>query len=155
MIQTSLLTLVLALPIAGQAQVLPGQTLTEGGITYVVNYDNKSTVTVIGYDIAAGLNVVIPAFMDNNTLAVTSIRVMMAFRTNTAITSVTIPRTVSSIGQNAFYQCTSLTNVTIADGVSSIGQEAFYQCTSLTSVNIPGSVTSIDGDAHLATVERH
>ena len=39
--------------------------------------------------------------------------------------------------------CTSLTSVTIPNSVTSIGDEAFHDCTSLTSVTIPNSVTSI------------
>ena len=57
--------------------------------------------------------------------------------------SVTIPDTVTSIGEYAFYDCTSLTSVTIPDSVTSIGGSAFSGCTSLTSVTIPDSVTSI------------
>ncbi|MDD6483565.1 MAG: leucine-rich repeat domain-containing protein [Clostridiales bacterium] len=54
----------------------------------------------------------------------------------------TIPNSVTSIGNSAFYGC-SLTNVTIPDSVTSIGNGAFIDCHSLTSVTIPDSVTSI------------
>ena len=39
--------------------------------------------------------------------------------------------------------CSSLTSVTIPNSVTSIGDYAFWYCTSLTSVTIPNSVTSI------------
>ena len=55
----------------------------------------------------------------------------------------TIPRSVVSIGYDAFGWCESLTSVTILDGVRSIGNSAFTDCKSLTSVTIPNSVTSI------------
>ena len=60
-----------------------------------------------------------------------------------SFTRFTIPNSVTSIGDYAFYCCTGLTSVTIPDSVTSIGDYAFYGCTGLTSVTIPDSVTSI------------
>ena len=55
----------------------------------------------------------------------------------------TIPNSVTSIGNYAFYYCSGLTSVTIPNSVTSIGNQAFYVCTGLTSVTIGNSVTSI------------
>ncbi len=55
--------------------------------------------------------------------------------------------TVTSIGNNAFYECWSLKKVIIPDGVTSIGQRAFYKCSCLTSIDIPDSVSSIGSSA--------
>ena len=70
-----------------------------------------------------------------------------AFHNCSSLTSVTIPDSVTSIGNSAFSNCSSLTSVTIPDGVTSIGVEAFYKCTRLQSVTIPDSVTSIGNSA--------
>ncbi|MBR5528559.1 MAG: leucine-rich repeat protein, partial [Clostridia bacterium] len=59
----------------------------------------------------------------------------------------TIPRSVASVGDSAFFNCDSLTNVIIPDSVTSIGDSAFFNCDSLTNVIIPDSVTSIGSDA--------
>lgn len=57
-----------------------------------------------------------------------------------ALTSVTIPEGVVSIGNYAFCGCSSLVSVTIPSSVTSIGMNAFVDCTSITSVTIPSSV---------------
>ena len=59
------------------------------------------------------------------------------------LTSVTIPNSVTSIGQNAFSGCNALASIAIPDSVTSIGQNAFNGCRSLASITIPGSVTSM------------
>jgi len=63
------------------------------------------------------------------------------------LTSVTIPNSVTSIGNYAFYNCSGLPSVTIPSSVTTIGASAFYGCSGLTSVTIPSSVTSIGNTA--------
>jgi hypothetical protein len=62
----------------------------------------------------------------------------------------TIPDTVGSIGDSAFYNCYGLTSVTIGNGVGSIGDSAFYNCYGLTRVTIPNSVTNVAESAFSA-----
>ncbi|ORX76707.1 hypothetical protein BCR32DRAFT_248534 [Anaeromyces robustus] len=69
------------------------------------------------------------------------------YQNRESIQSVIIEKGVTSIGENAFYECTSLTSITIPNSVTSIGEFAFYECTSLTSITIPNSVTSIGWSA--------
>ena len=64
-----------------------------------------------------------------------------------AKTSITIPNSVTSIGEHAFENCSGLTSVTIPNSVTSIGGSAFWCCRGLTSVTIGNSVTSIGDGA--------
>ncbi len=66
-----------------------------------------------------------------------------AFFSCSSLTNLTIPNSVNSIGDWAFFSCSSLTNLTIPNSVTSIGVYGFYYCSNLTSITIPSSVTSI------------
>ena len=59
----------------------------------------------------------------------------------------TIPNSVSNIGNLAFYECSKLTKVILPEGLTNIGNALFYHCTNLISVYIPDSVTSIGRSA--------
>ena len=65
----------------------------------------------------------------------------MAFGGCSSLTGVTIPNSVSSIGEAAFGLCQSFTSVTIPDSVISVGDAAFYMCDNLTSIVVEGRTT--------------
>ena len=54
---------------------------------------------------------------------------------------------LTSIGDSAFWNCDALTNITIPSGVTSIDRSAFEYCDGLTSITIPSSVTTIGDQA--------
>lgn len=56
---------------------------------------------------------------------------------------VTIPDSVTYIGNNAFSSCFNLQEIDIPDTVTYIGNDAFYSCVGLTEVIIPDSVTEM------------
>ncbi len=63
------------------------------------------------------------------------------------LTSIKIPDSVTSIGENAFEDCSGLTSIDIPDSVTEIGKNAFLSCGGLTSVTIGSGVTAIGESA--------
>lgn len=96
----------------------------------IVNYiDNKTNTKVVIPDKIDGINVKrIGGY---------------TFSRCTALTSITIPNSVTSIGRRAFSNCSNLESLEIPSGVTNIGVGAFSGCTSLKDIKIPSSVTSI------------
>ena len=105
----------------------------------VENFVFGDSVEIIPANLCRGMNKLTSINIPNS---VTSIG-EEAFRACAGLTSVTIPNSVTRIGYEAFYGCSGLTSVTIGNSVTSIGYEAFFGCSSLTSVTIPNSVTRI------------
>lgn len=66
---------------------------------------------------------------------------------DSAVTSVTIPDSVTSIPDYAFAFCSQLTNISIPNSVTFIGFSAFNSCTSLKSITLPSSLSTIQSSA--------
>ena len=64
--------------------------------------------------------------------------------------NVTIPESVTEIGETAFSHCSNLTSITIPNSVTRIGSSAFSYCASLTSITIPNSVTKVKSTAFMS-----
>ena len=106
-----------------------------------LSYDaSGDTITITDCDTWASGTLIIPGTIEGK--PVTSIGEDAFFECE-FLTSITIPEGVTSIGDWAFDECTRLNSITIPDSVTSIGDWAFYCCEDLTSIIIPDSVTSI------------
>ncbi|MBQ6209931.1 MAG: leucine-rich repeat domain-containing protein [Prevotella sp.] len=66
-----------------------------------------------------------------------------AFYNCKSMTSINLPDNVSIIGNTAFRNCINLTSIAIPNSVATIGGSVFAGCTALTSIEIPYNVTSI------------
>lgn len=104
----------------------------------MVEYNADSTeptVTITGYDIANGVDVVIPPAIHKK--PVTAIG-ESAFASKN-ITKLTLPEGIITIGKSAFFS-NKLTNLILPEGITTIDQEAF-KSNKLTSVTIPTGAT--------------
>ena len=61
--------------------------------------------------------------------------------------SITIHENIKSVGGSAFYSCTKLTSVTIVEGVTEFGWGVFKGCTALASITLPSSLKWINSSA--------
>lgn len=68
----------------------------------------------------------------------------------TAIESVELPETITSIGEAAFDGCSRLKGIEIPGSVESIGAYAFYDCDAITGVILPSGLEKIGGAAFRA-----
>lgn len=119
---------------------------TKTGATFTVTvaaatntfYFDETTGTITGY-VESDTVVVIPSKINGFTVETIG---HAAFE-RSAVTSVTIPDSVTAIHDGAFANCSQLTNISIPNSVTSIGFSAFEHCTSLKSITLPSSLRSI------------
>ena len=67
-----------------------------------------------------------------------------AFSYNTSLTSIKIPNTVTTIGKRAFRGCTNLTSIEIPDSVTYIGDYCFYGCNRLQKIKLSKKIQTIN-----------
>ena len=114
------------------------------GVTIYYKFTNDETeleVTSGDHFYSGVVNIPEEVTFMNKTRKVSSIG-DKAFQGGNEVTSVTIPNTVTSIGQEAFMYL-QITSIDIPNSVISIGDGAFMGCQYLTSVTIPERLTSI------------
>lgn len=104
---------------------------------------NNTAVTVTRYKGTAA-DVTIPSRYKGKPVTVID---PVAFCNNSAVTSVTIPDSVTAIPDYAFGYCSQLTNISIPNSVTFIGFSAFNSCTSLKSITLPSSLSTIQSYA--------
>ena len=134
------------------------------GLEYTLNEDNNS-YSVVSVGTCQDTDIVIPSKYEDKPVTVIFAN---AFNGYTSLKSITIPESVTSIGEDAFYNTayyndeekwengvlyigthlirakTSINGTyTIKDGTKCIASSAFYECDNLKSITMPESVTTM------------
>ncbi len=118
---------------------------TTDGFYYYRDYDastDTSGVRIIGYT-GTATAITVPSTIDGYPVVAID---ESAFANNTNITSLSVPASVTAIGDAAFSGCTALTNVTL-NAVTTIGNDAFNGCTALSTITLGNAVTTIGDGA--------
>lgn len=111
------------------AYTIPNTDATDNSAFTYVNHGDSIEIT--GFDNSVS-DVVIPSEIEG--LPVTAISVGAFYLS--AITSIEIPNTVTSIGEMAFLGCTSLKSVKLSTGVAKIDKNAFGSCSALQEIQV-------------------
>ena len=119
------------------------------------------SVTTIGKRAFAGCDSLTSIIVDENNTKYKSIDGNIYTKDGTTLiqyacgkSGITIPKSVTTIGQYAFFGCDSLTSIIIPDSVTSIGIGAFGGCESLTSITLPfvGATKDGEGETHFGYI---
>ena len=147
---TSLIFILISLFVSLNVRPVVATTTGTDASGFTWQSEDGVTYSITGYN-GSGTNITIPSAIDGH--AVMSIG-NNAFSGNEdingnnavkykALTNVTIPNTVTSIGSFAFYYCSSLLNISIPNSVTSIGDSAFAYCIKLLNITLPTNLSSI------------
>ena len=132
------------------------------GLAYVKNADGKTVRVTALYEYDDNLGTLIypdlheanipeTVSYDGVTYTVTEIdaSAFSAFGYNQNLTKVTIPNTVTKIGESAFCYCVALDTVSIGNGVIEICDNAFNGCNKLKSIVLPDKLSYIGHDVFM------
>ena len=119
------------------------QNLKYSNVKYILSESEKTaSVTKSSDNVSGEIVIMDKVYVGQKEYLVTSISDQAFFECD-EITKVIIPATVTTIGEEAFYWCFALAEIEIPYGVTEIGWCAFEACSGLKSINIPDSVTYI------------
>ena len=133
-------------------KTLNAQNKDDQGLTYTLNNDGTATVFSCNRTVTS---IKIPSNVESNgqTYTVTSIG-NDAFWNCSDLTSVDIPDSVTSIGDRAFRDCDSLKSITF-EGINppSFGPTAFYDCDALQTISLSADMTQEQRDSWTSALE--
>ena len=111
-----------------------------------VNFLPNGLVTVSGAEAPWGARM-LNGYIDGMMVYIDASKKDLMACSSDATGSLTIPNSVGSIHNRAFYGCNKLTGISIPNSVTKIWNNVFHGCTGLASLTIPNSITSIGDGA--------
>ena len=117
------------------------------GIMYNINAKTGLTEVVANPSHQYKGDIVIPETITYEGKEYTVTAIAQGAFSQTNITSIAFPNSITSIDRAAFYGCSSLDSVALPEKVTVIGDMCFANCFSLRRVVIPEGVTLIDNSA--------
>lgn len=112
--------------------------LNNGTISF--SYLEDNTLKITDCELTGSGTVEIPEKISEKTVTVIG---EAAFYECTALTDITLPDTITTIESGAFYGCTALEQISLPDSVTTLGDSAFYGCTALTVCDFSDALTTI------------
>ena len=110
-------------------------------LTYTLNNKNDGLVVTGCKDLSGEL--IIPSEHEYEGMVYPVTEIGEDAFSDSNVTSVIIPDSVTKIGQFSFFECEDLVHVAIPSSVTEIEPVAFGGCTNLANITIPDSVTFI------------
>ena len=104
---------------------------------FTYQFRSDGDIEIDGYNGSAS-RIIIPEEIDGYTVVAIG-----GFKGNEDIKYLSIPATVKSIRNKAFYDCKNLEHIDFSDGLEEIEEMAFSSCDNLKEFNMPDTVTTL------------
>ena len=124
-----------------------GTSVNYADFSYSVAGDAASISAYTGSAAVLVIPETLPEIVDGTAVRDVPVRYIeaRAFENNEMLTSVSMPSSLYSIGESAFFGCSSLTDIDLNEGLLDVGTQAF-DYTSVTELRIPSSMLDFNGE---------
>lgn len=116
------------------------KTVTIDGIKY---YIENGEATIAVQDETLSGDIVIPESISYDGNNYTVVRATNGAFQNTDITGITLPNSITSLGNSCFKFCNNLTSVKLPDNITSLGDYTFMGCSDLSVIELPKKLISL------------